>query len=383
VSGDYPTCTLRHLADRFRVHLGCFIDDPDDWQHVGAVREYCADTHIAGLDTRAAKIRSVSGLFNGEPLNLPYYRNPSFARWVNTVLHGVRPKALFVFSSNIAQYVIAPQQRRPRFVMDFVDVDSDKWRQYASTKSWPLNWVYRRESQTLLAHDRRVAELADASIFVSGAEAELFRSLAPESAEKVHAVENGIDAGYFNPDESFDDPTGSDGPSLVFTGAMDYWPNIDAVTWFAEEIFPLVQQRLPDVAFFVVGSNPSAEVSKLATKPGIHVTGRVADVRPYLAHARAAVVPMRIARGIQNKVLEAMAMGRPVVTTPEGFEGIRASAGTELLVAGDAQAFAEATIRAIEDPSVADMGPAARHRVLNDFSWPAKLQAIDRLIDGL
>jgi len=373
---------LRHLAQRHRVHLGCFVDDPEDWQHVEALKEFCVDTHIARLDPRKAKIRSVAGLFNGEPLNLPYYRDPGFARWVNTVLHGVRPAAMFVFSSNVAQYAIGPNQRRPRFVMDFVDVDSDKWRQYAETKSWPLNWVYRRESQTLLTYDRRMAELADASIFVSDAEAALFRSLAPESAGKVHAVENGIDSGFFAPGTNYPNPTEAAHRTLVFTGAMDYWPNIDAVTWFAEEIFPLVRERHPEVTFFIVGSNPSADVSKLGARPGIHVTGRVADVRPYLAHATAAVVPMRIARRIQNKVLEAMAMGRPVVTTPEGFEGIKAIPGTELLVAADSRAFAEATVRAVEDPSVATMGSAARQRVLDDFSWPAKLEAIDRLIAG-
>jgi len=346
------------------------------------VREFCVDTHIARLDPRAAKVRSVAGLLKNEPLNLPYYRDPRFARWVNTVLHGIRPAALFVFSSNVAQYVIGPQQHRPRFVMDFVDVDSDKWRQYADTKTWPLNWVYRRESRTLLAHDRRVAQLADASIFVSEAEAGLFRSLAPESAGKVHAVENGIDSGYFTPDDDFPRPADVEGPSLAFTGAMNYWPNIDAVTWFVEDILPLVRDRHPEVTFFIVGSNPSADVTKLATRPGVRVTGRVPDVRPYLAHARAAVVPMRIARRIQNKVLEAMAMGRPVVTTPKGFEGIRAEPGAELLVANNAQAFAEATVRAIEDSSLAKMGSAARKRVLDDFSWPAKLEKIDQLIAG-
>lgn len=371
---------LRHLAQSYRIHLGCFVDDPSDWDHVGAVREYCVDTHFAPLDPRTAKVRSAAGLLRGEPLNLPYYRDQRFLRWVNTVMDGVRPAALFVFSSNVAQYVRAAGPHRPRFVMDFVDVDSDKWRQYAATKRWPMDWVYRRESRTLLAHDRSVARQADASVFVSESEAALFRSLAPESAAKVHAVENGIDSAYFTPDGDYPRPDGVAGPILTFTGAMDYWPNIDAVTWFADDILPRIHARHPDVALYIVGSNPTADVTRLAARPGIHVTGRVPDVRPYLAHARAAVVPMRIARGIQNKVLEAMAMAKPVVTTPEGFEGIRAAAGQELYVASDADSFATATVQAIESPSAAEMGHAARERVVSDFSWPAKLAAIDRLI---
>ena len=164
-----------------------------------------------------------------------------------------------------------------------------------------------------LAYDREVAARADASLLVSDAEAELFRRLAPESAAKIHAVANGIDCDYFSPAHTFERPFKPAGPAYVFTGTMDYRPNVGAVVWFANEIFPRIRAEQAGATFTIVGSKPAKEVAALENRDGITVTGRVADVRPYLAHADVVVAPMRIARGIQNKILEGMAMAKPVV----------------------------------------------------------------------
>ena len=266
--------------------------------------------------------------------------------------------------------------------MDFMDVDSDKWRQYAETQPWPLSWVYGRESRTLLAFDRRLAGLADASTVVSDKEAELFRHLVPESAEKIFGVSNGIDSDFFSPGRVYPPMIDGPGPNLVFTGAMDYWPNVDAVSWFAADILPRIRERFAAARFVIVGSSPAPKVVALGKLDGVHVTGRVADVRPYLAQAAAAVVPIRVARGIQNKVLEAMAMARPVVTTPQALEGIEASPETEVYLAADAPDFAATTIRAIEDPDASTVGAAGRRRVVESYAWPARLSAYDKLISG-
>jgi sugar transferase (PEP-CTERM/EpsH1 system associated) len=373
---------LQHLAKSYRIHLGSFIDDPDDWSHVAGLREICADTHFASLRPATATLRALGGFVTGEALSLPYYRDRRLAAWVDRVLTQVRPDTVFVYSSAMAQYVLGAAPRPRRIVMDFIDVDSDKWRQYAETQNWPMNWVYRREDRTLLSFDRRVAKAADASFFVSESEADLFRRLAPESAAKVFAVGNGIDAAYFSPETAYANPYDGGGPALVFTGAMDYWPNVDAVIWFAREVFPRVRERFHEAVFVIVGSRPTAEVLQLGGLPGVSVTGRVADVRPYLAHAAAAVVPIRIARGIQNKVLEAMAMARPVVTTPQALEGIDAAPGVHLSLAGDTDAFAAATVDAVADPAAAEMGRAARARVVDAYGWPAKLAQFDSIIGG-
>jgi glycosyltransferase involved in cell wall biosynthesis len=168
-------------------------------------------------------------------------------------------------------------------------------------------------------------------------------------------------------------------PNYVFTGTMDYAPNVEAVSWFAKSILPSIRVRQPHAQFHIVGANPTPQVIALASAPGVHVTGRVADVRPYLAYATAAVVPMKIARGIQNKVLEAMAMARPVVVTSDALEGVEAVPGTEVLLANGADEFASMCLLAIEPASDA-IGRAARRRVLADYDWNNRLHALDALL---
>ena len=372
---------LRHLAARYRVHLGCFIDDPADVQHAPAVQELCAAAYFARLAPGRAKLRCLTGLLDGAPLTAGYFRDRGLAAWVADRLARIEPAVAFVYSSAMAQYL--PVGRPARAIMDFVDVDSDKWRQYAATRRWPISWIFRRESRTLLAFDRRIARRVDASLFVSEPEAALFRRLAPECAAKTFAVANGIDADFFSPERPYPRPAELDGPGpgIVFTGTMDYWPNVDAVRWFAADVLPQIQAAHAGARFVVVGADPAPAVRQLAKRAGVAVTGRVADVRPYLAHAQLAVAPVRIARGIQNKVLEAMAMAKPVVTTPQALEGIDAAPGLELIVAPDRPAdFAQAVLGALADQ--AGIGPAARRRVVADYSWPARLAALDDLLAG-
>ncbi|MDR3439926.1 TIGR03087 family PEP-CTERM/XrtA system glycosyltransferase [Telmatospirillum sp.] len=373
---------LRHLAKSWKIHLGCFVDDPADWRYLDDLRPYCADLCCVGLDKRWAKLKSLRGLVSGTSLSVPYFHSRRLSQWVGTVLRDVQPQAAFLFSSVMGQYIPDNDRLRPRrVVMDFVDVDSDKWRQYAQMHSLPMSWVYGRESRRLLAFDRGVAGGADASIFVSAPEAALFRQLAPEVAAKTHAISNGIDFSYFSADTSQPSPFPAGSRGVVFTGAMDYWPNVDAAIWFAEEMFPAIRARVPEAVLFIVGGNPAPKVVKLGELPGVTVTGRVPDVRPYLTYASASVAPLRVARGIQNKVLEGMAMGKVVITTDQGLEGIEALPGRELLVANDVASFISATVRALTDASLAPMGAAARRRIVDSYSWDDKLAEFERLLD--
>ncbi|MFN3594423.1 MAG: TIGR03087 family PEP-CTERM/XrtA system glycosyltransferase [Thiobacillaceae bacterium] len=367
---------LRHLARRYRVHLGAFVDDPDDWRHAEAVESLCASVHLVGLQPTVAKLRALRGLVTGEPLTLGYYRHPGMKAWVQQRI-GAGIRRIVCYSSAVAQFVIdVPGTRR---VMDFVDMDSDKWRQYARTRAWPLSWLYRREAARLLAWERRVAAEFDASLFVSAQEAADFRRAAPECAPRVGWYGNGVDAEYFSPERRYDNPYPADAEALVFTGAMDYWPNVDAVSWFAREVLPAVRAQRPAAVFYVIGSRPSAEVRALAREAGVVVTGRVPDVRPYLAHAAVAVAPLRIARGIQNKVLEAMAMARTVVVSPQALEGLDARPGEEVLLAEGAEAFRQAVLQALQG---LDLGPAARRCVLQDYAWDACLAGVEALIEA-
>ena len=262
-------------------------------------------------------------------------------------------------------------------LVDFVDVDSAKWSQYAGQHGWPMSWLYRREGRLLLAYERAVAQRATRSFFVTQNEADLFVRAAPECSATVGAISNGVDAEYFAPEHLFASPFSADEMPVVFTGAMDYWPNVDAVSWFVAQVLPALRLQFPQARFHIVGRAPSPVVLGLAGD-AVVVTGTVADVRPYLRHAAVVVAPLRIARGIQNKVLEAMAMARPVVASIECAAAVDARPGDEFLVARDAAEFVASVAALLAGPvRAASIGTAARQAVLARYSWEAHLAGID------
>ncbi|HSK41912.1 MAG TPA: TIGR03087 family PEP-CTERM/XrtA system glycosyltransferase, partial [Arenibaculum sp.] len=372
---------LRHLTRRHHVHLGCFIDDRTDLQHVSLLEDLCGECRFELLSGGPANARTLKALFAGEPLSIAHFHSRTMADWVADLARRRPLDRVFVFSSAMAQYIPPgpPGPPGPGIVLDFVDVDSDKWRQYAGRQAWPLSWLYRREYRTLLAFDRRAAGKADTIMLVSQAEAELFRELAPESAARVHAVPNGVDNGYFAPDPDHPVPAGFEGEDIVFTGAMDYWANVDAVSWFARHVMPSIRNGNPDAGFWIVGSSPTPDVQRLASLPGVRVTGRVPDIRPWLHHAGVVVAPLRIARGTQNKVLEAMAMARPVVASSWACRGIVADPGEDLVVADTAEATAAAVLRLLRDRNgAAALGRRARRRVEEAHDWRQSFDLLDR-----
>ena len=370
---------LEHLARDYRISLGCFVDDPQDWITADQLSPYCAELKCIDLRPQFTKLRALKGLLTGAPLTVASFANAALGAWVSDQLAREKPQVVFVYSSAMAQFILEKDLGGAKLVMDFVDVDSDKWRQYAKSTRGPMKWVYQRECKRLLAFDRRVAVKADASILVSDAEAALFRSLAPESAAKTSGVANGIDCAYFSPAHTFPSPFTGAGPHYVFTGTMDYRPNIDAVVWFAENIFPLIRNVNPAATFTIVGNKPAREVQALTKHDHVSVTGRVPDVRPYLSHASVVVAPLRLARGVQNKILEGMAMAKPVVTTPQGLEGIDARDGVHLLVATTEDSFAAQAIEAAT-PRYASLGGAARELMDKSYSWSGRLSTLDGIL---
>lgn len=368
---------LRHLAGRYEVHLGCFHDVAEDARHIPRLRELCASVFCPRLVPWRAKLRSLPLLLGNKPLTIGYFAHRELRRWVKATLAAERPSHVFVFASSMAPYAMS--YRAGFHVLDMVDVDSDKWRQYAATKSWPVRAVYEREQRTLLEFERTAARTFDATLLVSRAESELFRALAPETAARVHTVPNGIDAEFFDPARNYPDPFPPGGPRAVFTGAMDYWPNVQAVGWFVAEVMPALRKRWPGFEFVIVGHNPVPAVQRLGAAPGVVVTGPVPDTRPFLKHADVVVAPLKIARGTQNKVLEAMAMARPVIATPEATQGSEATLGRELLVASSADEFVRC-IDSVLSGERTGMGSQARERVLGDCQW--KFDLLDAIMDG-
>lgn len=369
---------LRQLAGSHRVFLGTFVDHPDDHQHVEKLSEWCEDVCVVALSPRIARLGSLRGLLTGEALSLPYYRNAGLCAWIHEVVRRERIRQAVAFSGPMAQYLNGlPLERR---IIDFCDLDSAKWTQYAADRSWPMSWLYRREGRKLLSFERAAANAADASLFVTDAEAQFFRDAAPEVAQRIGVMQNGVNAEYFSPEHRFDNPYPDGSPVLLFTGAMDYWPNIDAVSWFVAEILPAIRAQLPNVSFWIVGMNPSLAVQALAGN-GVTVTGTVADVRPYLAHADVVVAPLRIARGIQNKVLEAMAMARPVVLAAAPANGLEAESGHDCEIAHSADSFVSLILALLADAGTREaIGQAARARVLARYAWSAHLAVLDALL---
>jgi sugar transferase (PEP-CTERM/EpsH1 system associated) len=364
---------LKQLASLDRVDLACFADDEADAAHLPALRDALGgrlgEAHVEVRRTgRAAG--AARALFAGKPVSLTLFDSQALRRFVGRRLQDPKVDSVFAFSGQMAQFV--PEGLRQRFVMDFVDVDSAKFAAYAEAGG-PLALLYRREARTLFAFERAVAARADVSLFVSEAEAELFRSKAGLPAADIRALQNGVDLDRY--DHATVVPAATPRPLIVFTGQMDYAPNAEAVAWFAREVLPAI----PRATFAIVGRNPAEAVRRLASDRVI-VTGAVPDVRAWLAAADVVAAPLLTARGVQNKVLEAMAMARPVVASPAAFEGIEAEPGRHLLVAEGAEAQAAAISGLLADPArAAALGRAARRRMEEAYRWEARLAGLAAL----
>jgi sugar transferase (PEP-CTERM/EpsH1 system associated) len=377
---------LAHLAARHQVSLGCLVDDPDDLRHVSDLGAHAARVAVARIDGRARRAASLRALWPARSITVTHFHRAALQRQVDAWIDEAPFDGVLCCSAAMAEYVFRSRHadgalRRAVKVMDLIDVDSSKWAQYAASAPPWLAWLYRHEATQMSAYERRIVREFDRTFLVSEAEARLLQGA--DALGRVGAFSNGVDLEYFAPAGSTADasPAASAAPPLiVFTGVMDYLPNVEGVDWFARDVLPQVRAARPDALFAIVGSRPSPRVRRLAALPGVTVTGFVDDVRVWLGRASVCVAPLRIARGIQNKVLEAMAMARPVVATRHAFEGIDAIPGRDLLLADDARAFADAVLALLNDPrSAAEMGNAARACMERGYRWDANLAVLEEV----
>ena len=374
---------IKYLSREHNLYLAFLVDDERDLHYLEELTQYCSALDYDVINPRWQKLKSLPYLATGKPLSIPYFYSEKLQRAINSRLKGAGIDAIVCFSSPMAEYVFRNDEYRAgswngtRLIMDFVDVDSDKWRMYAGFSRFPFSAVYRREWRRLQAYEKKVGEAFDWSIFVSEKEVELFASFCPGT--RVVAVANGVDPAYFAVKKPGAEVPHAD-PVVLFIGAMDYFPNEDAVLYFAREIWPLVRKELPEAGFHVVGGNPSKKVTALADKgSGIVVTGYVPDVRPYLVKADVFVAPFRIARGVQNKVLEAMAAGLPVVARPEAVQGMSCHGGC-IRVEESNESFAAAIVELIKEfekrrKYISD----AKKYVYCNFNWENNLKILDNL----
>jgi sugar transferase (PEP-CTERM/EpsH1 system associated) len=370
---------LKKLQSIAPVHVGTFADDVRDLE--------CAEGERAGLASMHVELRDKPNWFSGLEalasrlsISQTAFGSRSMQAWVEQLLASGTISHVFVFSGQMAQYV--PAAFDGRFIMDFVDVDSAKFESYAKEGNALMRWVYSRESKKLAQYEAEIATRADMNLLVSEPEAALFRSRT--GAAKVAALGNGIDTAFYDPKAAFKKlhPVFPD-PLIVFTGQMDYRPNIEAVSDFARKALPTIRKTHPETTFAIVGRNPTPAVIELSALPGVQVTGEVDDVRSWIAGADVIVAPLRIARGIQNKVLEAMAMAKPVVASTAAAEGIDAVDGEHLLIATNvADEAAKVSALLADTEERLRIGQAARAHVMAHYGWDAQLAPLDAILHG-
>ena len=455
---------IKYLSSSHEIHLACLADNPADLKHANDLNQYCKKVYVAPLNKTIAKAKSLTSLFHERPLSVAYFYSNSLQTVINQWLSGNSYDAIICFSSPMAEYLFRspflahrfqhpassdqkqvlnhelssmpaqwngspipsgsyqlsdqhpasgrspiPNPRSPMLIMDFCDLDSDKWLQYSQRSRFPLNLVYKVEHKRLFKYEKRINQLFDHSVFVSNQEANLFQSLFPK-ARNISVIPNGVDYNYFSPEAStqqtFTPLSGSNllnrgnklnklnkpnkpnkpqqnGPILLFTGAMDYHANVEGVTWFCSEILPLIKRNFPKSQFHIVGSNPHHKVRDLANRSGIKVTGFVEDIRPYYQAADVCVIPLRLARGVQNKVLEAMAMGKAVVATSKATEGIQAVPEEHVLIEDTVDGFFNAVLRLFKDHSLRKrLGAMARELVMAKYDWSTNMKKLENFLQA-
>jgi sugar transferase (PEP-CTERM/EpsH1 system associated) len=373
---------LKYLAEKNNIFLGTFVDDPEDEKYIPIVEKFCKLSYFHRISKKSSFFRSLIGFPTSKALSLSYYNVSDFHNWVQKTIKNNKIDAVFIFSSAMGQFI--NEKNNFCILVDFVDVDSQKWSDYSLNADFLTSFLYRRESKYLLRHERLLALKAKHSFFVTEKERSLFSNIAPESIHKTSALNNGVDSDFFLPNDFFVSPYISETEEIipiVFTGAMDYLPNIDAVIWFVEEVFPQLIYINSNFRFYIVGRNPSKSVISLKSAI-VFVTGTVKDVRPYLQYARVIVAPLRIARGVQNKILEAMSMAKAVVASVACVQAIDVVDGIEIFSAETSKDFIEKIKNLAYDNSLAQsVGMRARANILKKYSWNSNLKKIDGYLD--
>jgi sugar transferase (PEP-CTERM/EpsH1 system associated) len=369
---------LQFLSARHSIDLFCFADSAKEAEGARALRAFCRRVHVETLLPRTGYLRLVRRLFSGLPASVAYYDSPSMHEAVREAVRTNNYDLIFVYCSSMAQFV--PLSAQVPKAIDFVDADSAKWTQYSQYSAFPLSWLYAREGAALARYEKQTAEVMDLSIVTTPQEAV---DLGGGGCSSVEVVANGVSAPPALHSQNVPTEIRQLQPYVLFVGTMNYRPNADAVSYFAKEIFPLLRQSHPRLQFLIVGRNPTKKVQKLAQLPGVVVTGGVSDVHGYLSGAAVAVAPFRIAQGVQNKVLEALVAGVPVVLTGRPARAFDSPVADLLSVADTPAAFAIAVRAALENPELRRRSLEAAPDLQRLLSWQRSLSRFEELVEKL
>lgn len=363
---------MQFLSKRHKISLAfpCFYEE--EMKYVAALKEHCVSVDTVLIRPFWAKLKSLFYVFSRKPLTLPYFYSRRLHERILRRIRDEKFDLIYVYSSSMAQYVFDVNDIKK--IIDLADADSHKWLQYAKHTLPPLSLIYYLEWFRLKRYEEKLARAFDQTIAISDDEKKLFATYIKDT--EMDVVTNGVDLDYFKPS-----PNGYDPKRIIFVGAMDYFANVDAVLYFYRSIFPMIKREMQDVRFYIVGSNPTKSVRRLIKDKNVTVTGFVKDVRPYLERSSVCVIPLRIARGIQNKILEAMASGVPVVTTTKGNGGINAKDDKSIIVKDNPREFAQSVIRLIKDKELRDrFAYNARKFVEGRYDWRSNLEKLEDIL---
>ena len=363
---------IRHLSTEHEVHVFCLADGKRDLGNIPGLRRHAQSVTAVPVVGWMAKLRALVAILAGKPLSVAAFNEAKLHSAIRQKFVELQPDLIMVYSCNVAQYAEHfPQVPR---IMQFAELDSSRWRQFSRQSRPPMRWVYALEARRFFAYERHIARNFSRALVCTAAEQRDFERLIP--GVPVSLVGNGVDLDYFRSRSAAKRPG-----SIVFTGVMDYFPNIDAVVWFCDRVLPIVQRQIPEAGLTICGSRPTAAVRRLANRRGVTVTGRVPDTRPYMDRAEVFVAPMRMARGIQNKLLEALAMGLPGVVSEAAAAGTVVPDGEGILAADDPEEFAEHLARLLRDDAFrAAMAKKARAAAEANYRWETQLACLDQVI---
>ena len=364
---------IRHLGRKHSVVAASLAHTEQELNEGAALKDYCDEVIAEVLPESTRRLQALKALPTGMPCSANYFWSARLHERIRKCFFHSKFDVVFVHCVAMAQYVM--DLEADLRIMDFGDIDSAKWAEYSQSRRFPLSLVYAAESKKLRTYERYVAQSFHRCTVTSRGEKDEYQTF--RVSTPCTLIPNGVDLSYFSAQRN----VSTSRPTVVFLGRMDYFPNIDGVCYFAEQVFPFIRKKIPNVEFRIVGSQPAQKIQSLRNIPGIVVTGHVPDVRAYVPNEAVAIAPLRIARGTQNKILESMAMGIPVVATTKAAKGIQAVAGRDLLVADVPEEFAAHVIALLRDEQMRRfMSQSARNQLEKAHLWPASLSILDSLL---
>ncbi len=367
-----PFHVIRHLSEHgHRVSVASLARTELEREEAAGLKRYCERVAIEVLRGPVAYAQMAARLPTPGPSSFGYFHSARLARLIRSELATGSYDLVFAHSSSIAPYVAS--ERRAVKILDYVDVDSQKWREYVRYKPFPVSVGFWLEAVKLERIEAQLAREFDLCTCATRAELASLRDLGVTG--RTDWFPNGVDSAFFKPNAVYD------ANLIVFVGRMDYYPNQQAVIAFCREVLPRLQVRRPSLRFEIVGADPPASIRQLERLAGVSVTGAVPDVRPYVTRAALTVAPLTIARGTQNKILESMAMGVPVVCSDKAARGVEAVAGDHLLTASSPEEYTEAVGKVLDSPALRErLARAAREQVLAHHDWESSMKRLDELI---